>query len=262
MQYQEKHYPKNLSWIENTPEFQQAIKLSKNKGRWEHWFSTTLGHIVTKIMDMDITLTLPDGTQYKPFATVRELKEFLNISDDELAIQPNWSDLHYSLNRLYRDKIQPQEKAILNPQKEFVREFFEQNVWWMVSDWDTVDKLIEEIRKLATMEIPEITEYVCEDIIEWIVMNVIWMSNTLSDWENIDSVERNKFIVKLLDKQKFTDYFAELVVDHTWRIHWDNSFRKMKEVENKIRALYVVEHSLEKVVWGNSQSSFRNTRYL
>ena len=43
----------------------------------------------------------------------------------------------------------------------------------MVDDSDTIDSLISEIRALANMGIEEINEYVCEDTIEWIVMNVI-----------------------------------------------------------------------------------------
>ena len=72
-------YQKNLSWMENTPELQRAIELAQNNRRWEWGFHTTLGHVVTKILDMDITFTLPDGSRYKPFTTVGEVKTFFRI---------------------------------------------------------------------------------------------------------------------------------------------------------------------------------------
>lgn len=119
----------NLSGKENTPEFHQAMVLAQNNGRLKWTFYTTLGHVVTKILDMDIAFTLPDGSQYKPFTTVGEVKTFFRISDDDFARQPNRSAMDYLLSNLYRDKVRPQEAAILDPQKEFVKEFFQQNVW-------------------------------------------------------------------------------------------------------------------------------------
>lgn len=54
----------------NTPEFQQARILAQNGGRGEWTFYTTLGHIVTKILDMDLRVTLPDGSEMPLFTTV------------------------------------------------------------------------------------------------------------------------------------------------------------------------------------------------
>lgn len=256
------HSP-NLSGKETTPELKKAIKLAQNKGRWEWNFYTTLGHVVTKILDMDIAFTLSDGSKYKPFMTVGEVKTFFRISDDDFAMQPNQGYMDRLLSNLYRDKVRPQEAVILDSQKEFVQEFFQQNVWWMVDDSDTIDSLISEIRALVNMGIEEINEYVCEDTIEWIIMNVIWNRKTLADWESTSVDERNKYTVEILDKEKFTDYFVDLVVEHSWRKHPNNSYKMVDEVWKKIRALYVVNDSLEEEVRGVSpRDSFRNTRYL
>ena len=78
---------------------------------------------------MDITLTLPDGSQYRPFTTVDEVKTFFRISDDDFAMEPNQGYMDRLLSNLYKDKVRPQEVVILDPQKEFVQEFFQQNVW-------------------------------------------------------------------------------------------------------------------------------------
>lgn len=253
----------NLSGKENTPELQEAIELAHNNGRWERIFYTTLGHIVTKILDMDITFTLPDGSQYKPFTTIGEVKTFFHISDGDFTLQPNTRVMDRILDNLYRDKVRPQEEAILIPQKEFVKEFFQQNVWWMVDDSDTIDALIVEIRALADMGIKWINQHVCEDVIEWIVMNIIWKNGTLPDWEHMSVDKRNRFTVDMLDKNQFTDYFTDLVVEYTWRKHPNNSYGMMNQVQRSIRALYVVDVSLEKTVHGLSpRDSFRNTRCL
>lgn len=187
---------------------------------------------------MDISFMLPDGTQYKPFTTVGEVKEFFHISDDDLPSQPVWVLMDSFLLNLYRYTVRPQEVSILNPQKEFVRDFFEQNVWWMVENSDTVDTLILEIRQLGSMWIPEINEVLCEDVIEWIIVNVTWKNQKLADYNMLDIDTRGWFSVEMLDKSKFTDYFVELVVEDTWRNHPNNPYVLIDSIEKKIQALY------------------------
>ena len=113
----------------NTPEFQQARILAQNGGRGEWTFYTTMGHIVTKILDMDIRFTLPDGSEYRPLTTVGEVNAFFHITSEHYGITPNRYAMDHFVSELYRQKIAPKERAILNPEKETMREFFRANVW-------------------------------------------------------------------------------------------------------------------------------------
>ena len=255
-------FQKNLSWMENTPEFRQAWILAKNGGRWEWTFYTTLGHIVTKILDMDIRFTLPDGTEYRPFTTVWEVNSFFRISPEQYSLVPNRHTMDHFVSEIYRKKVAPKERAVLEPQSETMKDFFQSNVWGMVSEEDPVDRLLIEIDSLSFMWIQEVDSLVCADLKEWIIQNCIGMWKTMDDWYALPIISRNRYRVNHLEKGKFTEYFSDLVVDLPWRRNPKNSSKQMDAIERKMRSLYVVDRNLEDVVrkWGNTQ--VRNTRYL
>ena len=52
----------------------------------------------------------------------------------------------------------------------------------------------------------------------------------MTDWESTSVDERNKYTVEILDKEKFTDYFIDLVVEHSWRKNPNNSYKMVDEV--------------------------------
>jgi len=54
----------------------------------------------------------------------------------------------------------------------------------------------------------------------------------------LDVDTRNGFTVEMLDKNKFTDYFVELVVENTWRNHPNNPYVLIDSIERQIQALY------------------------
>jgi hypothetical protein len=256
-------HPKNLSWMENTPELPQAIRLGQNKGRWEWYFYTTLGHIVTKILDMDITFHLPDGSEYKPFTTVWEVNTFFRITPDQYWVTPNPSVMDHFVSEIYRQKLRPREQEVLNPQRDTMRDFFEVNIWRDVDDSDTVDTLLWKIDELAEMWIEEVSQDACNDLKEWIIMNCIWTQKTLDDWNRLSQQERSEHLVEYLNKEKYTEYFVDIVVDLPWRRHPSNPYKYMMDnVQHRIRALYRVDWNFEKILWRVSQSQFRNTRYL
>ena len=255
-------FQKNLSWIENTPEFRQAWILAQNGGRWEWTFYTTLGHIVTKILDMDIRFTLPDGTEYRPFTTVWEVNSFFRISPEQYSLVPNRYIMDHFVSEIYRQKVAPKERLILEPQSETMKDFFQSNVWGMVSEDDTIDTLLTEVDRLSYMWIQEVDSRVCADLKEWIIMNCIWMGRTFSYWGSLSQEVRDEHLVEHLDKNKFTEYFSDLVVDLPWRRNPKNSYKQMNAIKRKIESLYVLDSNLEEVArkWGNTQ--VRNTRYL
>lgn len=255
-------FQKNISWVENTPEFQKARILAQNGWRGEWTFYTTLGHIVTKILDMDICFNLPDGTEYRPFTTVWEVNTFFRIVPNQYSTTPNKNVMDHFVSELYRIKVAPEEKKILGPQSETMKDFFQSNVWEMVREDDTVDTLLIEIDRLSFMWIQEVDSSVCADLKEWIIKNCIGMQKTTDDWYLLPKVSRNRHRVNHLEKGKFTEYFSALVVDFPWRRNKNNSHRQMDDIQRKIRSLYVVDPDLEEVArkWGNTQA--RNTRYL
>lgn len=81
--------PRNLSGMENTPEFQQALELAKNGGGGTWTFHTTLGHIVTKLLEMNLRVTLPDGDVLPLFQAVDEINNFLRITPVQYGNTPN-----------------------------------------------------------------------------------------------------------------------------------------------------------------------------
>lgn len=253
----------SLSGLENTPELAAAKRLSKNNWRWDQAFYTTLGHIVTKILDMDIAFQLPDGSEYKPFTTIWEVNTFFRINPDQYWTNPNPSVMDHFVSNIYRNKVAPKEKVILDSRRQTMRDFFELNIWLDVSDSDTIDTLLSKIDELAAMWIEDITPYVCNNLKEWIIMNCIWMGKTLDDWKWLEQSERNKNLVEHLDKVKYTDYFIDLVVDLPWRRHLENPYKHMmNSVQRKIHALYRVDWNFEKDLQGGGYNQFRNTRYI
>ena len=132
----------------------------------------------------------------------------------------------------------------------------------MVSEEDPVDRLLIEIDSLSFMWIQEVDSLVCADLKEWIIQNCIGMWKTMDDWYALPIISRNRYRVNHLEKEKFTEYFSDLVVDLPWRRNPKNSYRQMDAIKRKMRSLYVVDPNLEDVVrkWGNTQ--VRNTRYL
>lgn len=253
---------KNLSWMANTPEFQQARILAQNGGRGEWTFYTTMGHIVTKILDMDIRFTLPDGSEYHPFTTVWEVNTFFRISPDQYGDMPNRYAMDHFVGELYRRKIAPKERETLDPQKETMSDFFRTNVWWALKEGDTIDMLLDEIDALVDMWIVWVDRVVCDDIRDWIVKNAFRKDKDLSDWYQIPVEDRKKYTIDLLDKDQFTDYFADLAVEYPWRKHPLNAYRQMDSIQSRLRALYVVDADLEKIVWKEKWDRMRNTRYI
>ncbi len=251
-----------LSWMENTPEFQQARVLAQNGGRWEWTFYTTLGHIVTKILDMDIRFTLPDGTEYRPFTTVWEVNSFLGITARHYGQNPNSHQLGHLFGELYRRKVSPKEREILEPRKITMSEFFQSNVWWMLKDSDTIDMLLQEIDALSEMWIGWVDWVVCDDVGDLIVTNCIWIQKWLMDWNRLPQDERDTYTVEFLDKDTYTEYFSHIVVESSWRRNPRNAYRHMDSIQGRLRALYVVDSELQNSAWKGWLGEFRNTRYL
>ena len=255
-------HPKNLSWIENTPELAQAIRLGQNKGRWEWYFYTTLGHIVTKILDMDITFHLPDGSEYKPFATVWEVNTFFRITPDQYWSPPNPHSMDDCIQNLYWKKVEPKEREILDSYKKTMKEFFKSNIWWSIKDTDTVDVLLWKIDELTKMGIEEVWEYACNELKENIIRDCTWGEN-LKYWNNLPKQERDGFLVGKLTKEIHTDQFAHLVVDEPWRKNPNNAdWYVFCNGQNSLKALYSVDPDCVKTLWKTNHDQFRNARYL
>lgn len=157
------------SWMENTPEIQQARTLLQNRGRGEWTFYTTLGHIVTKIIEMDIHIPLPDGTEYRPFQTAADVNTVFDITPEQYADTPNRYRMDHHLSQFCMSHLRSKVDALLDPQRAWVGEFFTLNVWAMVEDNTDIDTLFSEIRALAGMGIVGIGAYECADVIDLMV---------------------------------------------------------------------------------------------
>jgi hypothetical protein len=55
------------------------------------------------------------------------------------------------------------------------------------------------------------------------------MQYGLEDWHNHAQEERNTHLVEFLDKEKYTEYFVDLVVDYPWRKHPKNPHKHMMD---------------------------------
>jgi hypothetical protein len=248
--------------MENTPELAQAIELGQNKGRWEWYFYTTLGHIVTKILDMDITFHLPDGSVYKPFTTAWQVNEFFNITPDQYWIFPNRYSMDVCIENLYWKKVEPKEREILDSYRKTMKEFFELNIWQDVDDTDTVDVLLWKIDELAEMWIEEVWEYVCNDLKEHIIRDCTWGEN-LKYWNNLSQKERVDVMIGKLNKKLHTHHFVHLVIDEPWRKNPNNAdWYVFCNGQNGLKALYIVDSDFLKTIWKTNHDQFRNTRYL
>lgn len=233
-----------LTWTESVSDLLEIIWSTQDSQKLEFDkldFSINLWPVTQKILDMKIAFMLPDGSEYTPFTTVEEVDKVFHTLASDLLKRSNRNIIDVLLSRFYREKIQPKEVEILDSQREFVQDFFRQNVWWMVDDSDTIDTLISEIRALADMGIIWINTYICEDTIGWIIMNILWTRKTLSDWENITFDERKNFIVGDLDKEIFTNYFADLVVLDAWQKYPNSPIKLMNEVVRKIRGFIIID---------------------
>lgn len=256
-------YRTSFSALEHTPELAAARRLGKNNWIWDWTFYTTIGHIVTKILDMDITFRLPDGSEYKPFTTFWEVNTFFRITREQYRGNPNPSIMDHFVSDIYRHKVAPKEEAILDPRRQTMREFFEENIWCAVDDSDAVDALFWKIDELLTMWINDITPYVCNNLKELIIMNCIWHLRWLDDWNQLSQEERSEYLVEHLNKNKYTDYFVDLTVDSSWSRHPDNPYNYMMNVvQHKIRALYRVDSAFERKLKRVDYNQFRNTRYV
>lgn len=256
-------YRTSFSALEHTPELAAARRLGKNNWIWDWTFYTTIGHIVTKILDMDITFRLPDGSEYKPFTTVWEVNTFFRITPDQYWVIPIPSVMDHFVSEIYHQKLRPREQEVLNPQRDTMRDFLEVNIWRDVNDSDTVDALFWKIDELLTMWIEDITSYVCKNLKELIIMDSIWDRKWLDDWNQLWQEERNECLVGHLDKNKYTDHFVDLTVDSSWRRHPDNPYNYMMNVvQHKIHALYRVDSAFERKLKRANYNQFRNTRYV
>ena len=59
--------------------------------------------------------------------------------------------MDHFVSEIYRQKVAPKERLILEPQSETMKDFFQSNVWGMVSEEDPVDRLLIEIDSLSFM---------------------------------------------------------------------------------------------------------------
>ena len=59
--------------------------------------------------------------------------------------------MDHFVSEIYRQKVAPKERLILEPQSETMKDFFQSNVWGMVSEDDTIDTLLTEIDRLSCM---------------------------------------------------------------------------------------------------------------
>lgn len=71
------------------------------------------------------------------------------------------------------------------------------------------------------------------------------MGSTLSEWQGMNEEEKKQYLVKDLQKEKFTDYFADVVARIQWNRNPDNPYNYIQDVIRKIRALYRVDAILE-----------------
>ncbi len=219
--------------------------------------------MVTKILDLDVTFTLPDGSEYRPFTTVWEVNTFFRIQPDYYSVQPSREIMDSFISNIYRDKVAPKEESILDERRQWAIDFFRMNVWWAVSDADSIDTLLQEIRLLSSMEIIEINDKVIIEIIDWIIMNLIWMRSDITDWEKLSWDKKKWFTVWMLEKDKFTDYFVNLIVDLPWIRSPNNPQMHMIDtVQRQIQSLYAVNNKSVNILQRVQRDSFRNTRYI
>ena len=73
------------------------------------------------------------------------------------------------------------------------------------------------------------------------------MGRTFSYWGSLSQEVRDEHLVEHLDKNKFTEYFSDLVVDLPWRRNPKNSYKQMNAIKRKIESLYVIDSNLEEV---------------
>lgn len=211
---------------------------------------------------MDLRVTLPDGSEMPLFTTVWEVNTFFRISPEQYGDTPNRYAMDHFVGEIYRRKIAPKERAILDPEKEEMKDFFRLNVWWMLGENDTIDQLLDEVDALADMWIVWVDRAVTGDVRDWIVKNAYNKQKDLFDWYQLPPEVRNRYSLKLLDRNQFTDYFADLVVEYPWRKHPMSAHRQMDEIQARLRALYVVDGDLEKMVGKGKPDQMRNTRYV
>jgi hypothetical protein len=80
------------------------------------------------------------------------------------------------------------------------------------------------------------------------VKNAYRKDKDLADWYKIPVEERNRYTISLLEKDHFTEYFADLAVESPWKKHPMNAYRQMGIIQERLRSLYVVDGELEKSV--------------
>lgn len=211
---------------------------------------------------MDLRVTLPDGSVMPLFTTVWEVNTYFRIRPDQYGDTPNRYAMDHFVGEMYRRKIAPMERAILDPEKEGMKDFFRLNVWEMLVENDTIDQLLDEVDALADMWIVWVDRAVTGDVRDWIVKNAYHKQKDLFDWYQLPPETRKGYCINLLDRNQFTDYFADLVVEYPWRKHPMSAHRQMNIIQSRIRALYVVDADLEKVVGKGKWDQMRNTRYL
>jgi hypothetical protein len=68
------------------------------------------------------------------------------------------------------------------------------------------------------------------------------MRKTLDDWKRLSQQERSEHLVEYLNKEKYTEYFVDIIVDLPWRRHSSNLYKYMTDnVQHRIHALYRVD---------------------
>ena len=113
------------------------------------------------------------------------------------------------------------------------------------------------------MEIEGINEYVCSDIIDWIVKNTIGLHSDIIEWNELSTQQKEECTIDRINKGKITEYFVDLVVDLPWRRNPNNPYKHMMDrVKQQIQSLYMVGDGLDKTLHGVQRDSFRNTRYI
>ncbi len=257
-----------LSGEETTPEFRGALELARNKGRWRHedyHFFTTWWHIVTKLLDMNPTVRLPDGTTQHLFATVWEVRDFFRIENENLGEKVNVRFFMHCLSYLYSQKVAPREHTILETDEETLREIFECNIWSELDDCNSVMDLISKITSLSTMEISWLTEEVCEELILEIV-RWIFGAYIPDDWRQpflgIETKLTNEYTVWELEKDDVTDFFIDIMVTNPARGEWW-VFSQVEDIGRRIQELAVLWDNTIHAI-GSKQIDRRrqNTKYL
>ncbi|MBX9809601.1 hypothetical protein K2X92_04400 [Candidatus Gracilibacteria bacterium] len=266
-------YIKSLSGMENTPEFNMVAHRTDNTWDLGKRFPTSLGHIVTKILDMNLIIELPNGKNIPIFTDHHEVNRVLGITMAQYHEKPNSDIMSDFPTRIYQQKVCTIiEKEVLSKYREFTDDFFRMNVLGMLEDDSSLDDLFREIHELQNMGIDDITDGFCDSLNDFILRRFFHFG--LSNRSAIDSFrklperERQEFSLEKIDFEELIRRFSSFVVYRQWKKDSSNRYVQSSyilDLENHIQPLWLVYSYRGGYGCRHKpgvQDQFRNTRYL